>query len=313
MEAENLERLLCLLEVRVNAVGLCQVADGWRLKLPPKDDVLVHYIIRGSGHLRTGDGVYVPFRPATLIFIPPGLGQELFHTGDEPHVMNWRDTARGFGEGMIKLEAGAGEASLVSACGIISADCGGLNLFEDLREPIAEDVSDLPEVGAAFSWMLRELESARFGSRALSEAIMKQALILALRGQIERGEFSVLPLKQVSDRRLVKALVRMLEQPAEELTLASLAQVSGMSRSLFAERFAEELGCPPMELLKQIRLRRAASLLKDTNLPVQIVGTTVGYGSRSYFSRAFRAAYGTDPKTFRSQNHEISRPRVMEG
>ncbi len=43
------------------------------------------------------------------------------------------------------------------------------------------------------------------------------------------------------------------------------------------------------------------------------VGTTVGYGGRSYFSRAFRAAYGTDPKTFRSQNHEISRPRVMEG
>ncbi|MBA3325097.1 MAG: AraC family transcriptional regulator [Rhodobacteraceae bacterium] len=31
-------------------------------------------------------------------------------------------------------------------------------------------------------------------------------------------------------------------------------------------------------------------------MPVQMVALAVGYASRSYFSRAFKAAYGADPK-----------------
>lgn len=54
-------------------------------------------------------------------------------------------------------------------------------------------------------------------------------------------------------------------------------------------------------MLKQVRLHRAANLLRNTRLPVQIVAMTVGYSSRSYFSRAFRAAYGTDAKSFRDE------------
>ena len=40
----------------------------------------------------------------------------------------------------------------------------------------------------------------------------------------------------------------------------------------------------------------SAQLLRSTNLPVQMVALAVGYASRSYFSRAFKAAYGADPK-----------------
>lgn len=296
--AENLERLLCLLDVRLNAVGLCQVSTGWRLKLPPKKDVLVHYILKGEGILRMPHGAAVPFRPDTLIFIPPGLAQELSQTGFEFQCMDWKDTAHSFGEGMVRLEAG-GEHVVASACGVISAECGGLKLFEHLREPLAENVSEHPEVGSAFELMLREFQTPRFGSRALSEALMKQALLVALRLQIERADPRIVPLGHLADPRLVKALVQMLESPAREYELEDLARISGMSRSLFSERFTEAFGRPPMVLLKNIRLRRAASLLRETNLPIQIVSTSVGFGSRSYFSRAFRAEFGMDPKTMR--------------
>jgi transcriptional regulator GlxA family with amidase domain len=119
---------------------------------------------------------------------------------------------------------------------------------------------------------------------------------------------TLLPLVGHRDPRLVRALLDLMEDPAREHTLKELASASGMSRSLFAERFAEAFERPPMDLLKQIRLHRAANLLRSTSLPVQVVGMTVGYASRSYFSRAFRAAYGRDPKTFReSARAEITR------
>lgn len=303
MIADDLERLLCLLDVKLNAVGLCEVSSGWRLRLPPKKDVLVHYILKGEGALRTEGGATLPFGPDMLIFIPPGLGQELSGNGSNPQCMDWQDTARSFGEGMIRLQAGE-VAQVVSACGVISPECGGLHLFEHLSEPLAEGMSEHPEVGSAFQLMLREFEMPRLGTRALSEALMKQALVVALRLQIERGDPRILPLSHLTDPRLVKALVQMLADPARDYSLEELAGISGMSRSLFADRFSDGFGRPPMELLKTIRLQRALGLLRETKLPIRVVAMAVGFGSRSYFSRAFRAAFGTDPTTLRARAQE---------
>jgi AraC-like DNA-binding protein len=74
-----------------------------------------------------------------------------------------------------------------------------------------------------------------------------------------------------------------------------------MSRSAFAERFSAVLGRPPIEFLKEVRLRRAAQLLEMTDLPVKVVAGSVGYSSRSYFSRAFKELYGTYPANFRAR------------
>ncbi|HVL79007.1 MAG TPA: helix-turn-helix domain-containing protein [Sphingomicrobium sp.] len=193
----------------------------------------------------------------------------------------------------------------------LSADCAGLDVFERLREPLAEDASNEPAIRSAFTLMLAELASPRFGTRAMVEALMKQCLVVAIRLQVERGELSLLSLPGLRDARLTKALLEMLENPAREHSLEELARTSGMSRSLFAERFSQAFHRPPIDMLKQVRLHRAANLLRNTRLPIQIVAMTVGYSSRSYFSRAFRAAYGTDPKTFREQAR-LKREEVAE-
>ena len=54
-----------------------------------------------------------------------------------------------------------------------------------------------------------------------------------------------------------------------------------------------------MDFVQKVRLRVAARLLTTTDLPIKVIANSIGYASRSYFSRAFRAAYGADPKTFR--------------
>lgn len=284
----------------MHALALCEVSRGARLKLPAMEPVLVHYILEGHGVVTSEDGAPISFAPDALIFLPPGYGHEVSEQGNEPEVIAWRDIAAPLGDGMMKFADGH-PPTIISACGTISADCEGLNVFEKLREPVVENLSGDRRVRAAFQSMLEELQKPRFGTKPLAEALMKQCLVLALRNQVERGEITLLPLLGGRDPRLVRALLDLMEDPAREHTVDELAAASGMSRSLFSERFAEAFARPPMDLLKQIRLHRAANLLRSTNLPVQVIGLTVGYASRSYFSRAFRAAYARDPKTFRDE------------
>lgn len=319
MTNHALDRLLCLLDVRLHAIGLCEVSSGWKLSLPCPDGMLVHYILEGSGVLRTSDGSEVRFRPDTLIFLHPQCGtHEIDAGGPDGKVAQWKESSEPLGEGMMHFRAGGARPDIISACGIVSADCGGIDIFKELREPIAEALPATASARSAFAQMLEEFRKPRLGTRALTEALMKQCFILALRSQVARGELSLMSVPALRDPRLVKALLEMIEHPAREHKLEELAKVSGMSRSLFAERFAQAFQRPPIDLLKRIRLNRAANLLRKTQLPVQVIAVTVGYSSRSYFSRAFHAAYGTDPRTFRaearsgsaSEQTQIRRPRA---
>ncbi len=136
-----------------------------------------------------------------------------------------------------------------------------------------------------------------FGAKAI-ESFLKQCLVLLVR-RLDPAELArLLGSAGAADPRLLAAARAMLEHPSRPYTLEGLAAELGMSRSGFAARFHAAFGSPPMEFLRDVRLRHAARLLEATDLPVAAVARCVGYESRSYFSRAFRAFHGTDPQSF---------------
>ncbi len=107
-------------------------------------------------------------------------------------------------------------------------------------------------------------------------------------------------------------------QLAAPHTVESLAIEIGMSRSTFADRFSQVFDQSPIEFVLRVRLRLGAHLLTTTDLPIKIIANSVGYESRSYFSRAFRATYGSDPRTYRAvggfaeeEPQPIERPRRL--
>lgn len=85
-----------------------------------------------------------------------------------------------------------------------------------------------------------------------------------------------------------------------------------MSRSKFAKVFAEMLDTTPMEFVSRTRLTRGRELLLSTTLPISDIATMVGYASRSYFSRAFRAAFDVDPSTLRRSMTEMHSERPLQ-
>jgi AraC family transcriptional activator of mtrCDE len=148
-------------------------------------------------------------------------------------------------------------------------------------------------------------ESARptIGTRALTEALLKQCLILLLRRMIQRGTAPLPWMIAVTDVRLARALRAIFERSSEPFTVESLA---GMSRSSFAARFTQAVGQTPMSLLRVARLRRARELLVTTDTSVAQIAHEAGFLGRSNFSRAFRKMYSVDPTSFRAAAFGLS-------
>jgi AraC-like DNA-binding protein len=183
---------------------------------------------------------------------------------------------------------------------------GGANVFDHLVEPLEEPcVADDPILNSLEEFV-DEIAARRPGCRTMATILLRRSLILFLRRCFERRAGSLTWLTALEDTRLGRAVAAMHDRPAHSFTLSELADVAGMSRSVFAARFSDALAQSPIEFLKSLRLARAMQLLTGTDLPVKAVAAQVGYSSRSSFTRAFVASHGAAPRAFRAAADRFS-------
>jgi len=86
----------------------------------------------------------------------------------------------------------------------------------------------------------------------------------------------------------------------------SLGEVAGrmfMSTRTLKRRLSQS-GVRYRQLLDEARLRRAAQLLGETGLPLDVIADSVGYSSGANLSRAFRRWTGVTPGSFREQGRD---------
>ena len=296
-----LEKLLAGLDVGVEPFAVCDVRGDSHLAFDASDTATVHYILAGAGTIRMAGGPAIDARAHTFMVVPSGVRQRIEAGGGSQATVPALACSP-ITDGLERIAAGRGEHGLILACGAIRATYRhGKGLFDYLREPIVEDFTDDGPIRRAFEALLAELASPQPGTSALSEALMKQCLVLLLRRHCESGECRVAWLSALEDPRLGAAVSAMLDDPGAPFTLDRLAEIAGMSRSAFTMHFADAFGRSAIDFLKELRLRRAAKTLANTSLPVKTVATSVGYASRSYFSRAFKAFHGIDPAGFRAR------------
>ena len=84
-----------------------------------------------------------------------------------------------------------------------------------------------------------------------------------------------------------------------EFGVAELAEHVFLDRSHLFRRTRELVGETPSDLIRRLRLERAAQLLKEGAGNVAEVAYAVGFQSLSHFSRSFREAHGVSPSEYR--------------
>jgi AraC-like DNA-binding protein len=105
--------------------------------------------------------------------------------------------------------------------------------------------------------------------------------------------------------RLKRVLTYIDEHICESITLATLAQIAGLSRMYFAAQFRAATGCRPHECILRKSIERAQQLLLETSEPLVTIALAVGFQSQAHFSTVFKRFAGLSPNRWRAANRDI--------
>jgi AraC-like DNA-binding protein len=263
-----------------------------------------HLIARGScwGHAIGGEPVLL--REGDVILFPQG----------DPHVMSsepgmratpdLRMFARRSPLPIVYEMGGGGDNRARVVCCFLGCDERPYNPLLTALPPVIHLAAHGPRasrLGSLFGIAINESGAARPGGENILSRLSELIFVEMIREYLE-----TLPPAQTGwlaglrDQVVGQALSAMHTEPSTDWTVEGLARLVGVSRSVFAERFTEMVGQPPMQYLSLWRMQLASRLLADGG-HVAEVATAVGYESDAAFSRAFKKLVGRAPAAWRRE------------
>ncbi|WP_058300733.1 AraC family transcriptional regulator [Gorillibacterium timonense] len=161
-------------------------------------------------------------------------------------------------------------------------------------------LNDRKRLASDYAYLRQLADSSTPGSRSWEWKTHLVADLLHLYA-LERilDEQSALP----SDDLLMAEAAHYMERHFGEATqLQKLAGQFGLSAVQFTRRFREAFQETPSHYLKKLRLRKACTLLNETDLKLSQIAELCGYENGFYLSRVFTREMGVSPSEFRRLN-----------
>ncbi len=161
----------------------------------------------------------------------------------------------------------------------------GFTTQEALPEVFEQPVISCPDVGELFDEMKAcgSMENGR--SAFLSGCLWKLVALL-----LEKGK----PRADVID----KALNCMHSEYSRGITVQEIADRLGLDRSYFSTLFSKRVGMPPGEYLINLRLKKAAELMRLHQERPSTAALSVGYDDICHFSKIFKKHFGMSPRAY---------------
>lgn len=103
----------------------------------------------------------------------------------------------------------------------------------------------------------------------------------------------------LTNPHLAAAVDLMENHIADPLSMDQISQLAGIGKRQLQRLFQDQLAMRATAFYRGIRLRLAARLLTDTDLPLAVVAEATGYATLSHFVQAFAAEHGLTPALFR--------------
>ncbi len=207
-------------------------------------------------------------------------------------------------------------ATSVGRVKVISLSCD----WKLLRNSRLLEADDLPRLDAIFpcgsdtgltsiiSCMLREYEAGSPSGRLYAESL-SLALAARLNGMAREDDRQF--LAEGLGRQRATIIRDFIEGSlAEDLSVADLARLVGISPSRFAPLFKNSFSTSVHQFVLNRRIERACSLLSMDGYRNADIAAACGFASESHFSDTFKRIIGVSPKNYRRAGASIRVERV---
>lgn len=105
------------------------------------------------------------------------------------------------------------------------------------------------------------------------------------------------------DEKLIERAVGYVDENMQrsDLSVEELATELGMSRVHLYKRLKQITGKTPIEFIRVLRLKRAAQLLRESQLNISEIAYRCGFNNPKYFSRYFKEEFGVLPSVYQEK------------
>lgn len=141
------------------------------------------------------------------------------------------------------------------------------------------------------------------GSMSLIRAKLLEALVLFVRATMDEERIHANESSASVRHSFLPLLEYVHRNFLEKLTLEELAKKFGVSIPYISRYFKKNVGKGFLDYLHELRIERAAGMLKSTNMSVIDISVEVGFESYRTFSRVFREMKGQTPSEFRKNTN----------
>lgn len=159
----------------------------------------------------------------------------------------------------------------------------------ELTRPVLDD----PLLRAAMAQLFHHLNAP---PTATGHALQEEQLAHACGLLVQRHGNRLPPHERPRPLQAVREC--LLDQMQAPPTLATLAELAGLSRFQLVRQFAQAHGLPPFAWLQQHRLRHAQALIAG-GTPLSDAALDSGFADQSHLTRAFTRHLGYTPGTWR--------------
>lgn len=236
-----------------------------------QDFYTVHFILSGEGTLLIGGKQYA-LKKGDVFFCPPDESFSYFPTEENPWEYVW-----------ISLK-GEGVLDMVCSCGFNVENPTRLNAADGEVKESLERFFDASLLGG------RQVEYRAYAAWFnILSGLSGDTPAPAAREELSR---------KMHVKHALDCIHSNYTNP--EFKVGHIPQLIFVSHSYLCRIFLKETGTPIIGYLKSHRIKKAAKLLKETDISVKEAALNCGYGDYSHFCKTFLKIYGMTPTEYRN-------------
>lgn len=273
----------------------------WGMDIPKGAFAQFHIVTKGQCLLKT-KGQSIQLFTGDIVMFPLGASHWLADNEDSKRH-NGQEVVQSILRGESLFEGDKISTTLV---------CGHFEFDKNMGHPFVKALPAIIHITDAekkeFLWLesianlvIQEAGNEQSGSHIIVNKLGEILFIYTLRAYIQNNTSKKGFLAAIQDDRISSVLKVIHASPEKDWPLESLAQLAGMSRTSFANRFKILIGDTPFNYLTQWRLLQAKELLIESGKPVGEIAEEVGYQSEAAFNRVFKRRVNQTPLKFRQK------------